>query len=159
MKIIHIVGRSKNGKTTLILEVIAELRKRSLAVGTLKHSGHAHELETPGKDSWRHRKAGAVPSAVATTDQMAVYLPRKPDENPFDRLGHLFAECDIVLVEGYANGPGKNIEVWRAANGKDPLFPERDDILAVVTDDPVETGLPVWPRNNVAAIVDAMMRL
>lgn len=159
MKIIHIVGRSKNGKTTLILELIAELKKRGLAVGTLKHSGHAHELETPGKDSFRHRQAGAVPSAVVTTDQMAVYLPRKPDENPFDRMGYLFAGCDIVLVEGYANGPGKNIEVWRAANGKDPLFPERNDILAVVTDDPIQTGLPVWPRSNVAAIVDAMISL
>ncbi|MDY6905832.1 MAG: molybdopterin-guanine dinucleotide biosynthesis protein MobB [Thermodesulfobacteriota bacterium] len=94
---------------------------------------------------------------TATTDQMAVYLPRYPDENPFDRLGHLFAECDIVMVEGYADGPGKNIEVWRAANGKAPLFTERDDILAVVTDDPVGTGLPVWPRSDVAAIVDAMM--
>lgn len=159
MKIIHVVGRSKNGKTTLILELIAELKKRGLVVGTLKHSGHAHELETPGKDSWRHREAGAVPSAVVTTDQMAVYLPRKPGEDPFDRLGCLFAGCDIVLVEGYADGPGKNIEVWRAANGKDPLFPEREDILAVVTDDPVETGLPVWPRSNMAAIADALMDL
>lgn len=159
MRIIHIVGRSKNGKTTLILELIAEFKGRGLAVGTLKHSGHAHELETPGKDSWRHRQAGAVPSAVVTTDQMALYLPRKPDEDPFERLGHLFSACDIVLVEGYANGPGKNIEVWRAANGKDPLFPDRDDILAVVTDDPVETVLPVWPRSNVPAIADALMCL
>lgn len=159
MKIVHIVGRSKNGKTTLILDLIAELRRRGLNVGTLKHSGHAHELEKPGKDSYRHRQAGAVPAAVVTPDQMAVFMPRQPGENPFDRLGPLFSACDIVLVEGYADGPGLNVEVWRAAAGTEPLFTVRDDIAAVVTDDPVETTLPVWPRSDVPDIADRFIGL
>ncbi len=159
MHIVHITGRSKNGKTTLIIELIQEITRRGLKVGTLKHSGHDHELDKPGKDSFRHRQAGAVPVAISTTSQMAVYLPKAPGENPFDRFAPLFKDCDIILVEGYIDGPGKKIEIWRAEVGKEPLFTERDEILCVVTDDPLETSLPVRPRSDVPALVDFLMNL
>ncbi|MDY6824418.1 MAG: molybdopterin-guanine dinucleotide biosynthesis protein B [Thermodesulfobacteriota bacterium] len=159
MKIVHIVGRSGNGKTTLILELIGELQKRGLQVGTLKHSGHAHELEKPGKDSYRHRKAGGNPAAIATTDQIAVFLPRQPDEDPFNKLASLFDPCDIILVEGYIDGPGIKLEVWRAETHTDPIFHEQEGIHAVVSDDAVETDLPVWPRKNVEALVGRMLSL
>ncbi|MFP4040462.1 MAG: molybdopterin-guanine dinucleotide biosynthesis protein B [Desulfosudaceae bacterium] len=159
MKIIHIVGCSGSGKTTLLVELVRELTSRGRQVGTLKHSGHSHELEKPGKDSYRHRQAGGRPAAVVTTDQMAVFLPRQPDENPFDRLSPLFAACDIILVEGYIEGPGRKIEVWRESLGKQPLFQQREDILAVVTDDPVRTELPVWPGKDLPFIADRVLEL
>ena len=159
MNIVHITGRSKNGKTALIVELIEEMTRRGLKVGTLKHSGHAHELDKPGKDSYLHRQAGAVPVAVSTTNQMAVFLPRDPGENPFDRLFTLFCDCDIVLVEGYINGPGKKIEVWRAGLDKAPLFIERREVQAVVTDDPIETDLPVLPRSDIPSLVDFLITL
>ena len=156
MNIVHIVGRTSSGKTTLIVDLVSEFTRRGLVAGTLKHSGHLHELDKPGKDSYLHRRAGAVPAAVATTDQIAVFLPRASGENPFDRLSPLFSECDIVLVEGYINGPGRKIEVWRESQGSPPLFRERADILAVVTDDPLETDLPIWPRKDIPALVDLL---
>ncbi|MDY6906183.1 MAG: molybdopterin-guanine dinucleotide biosynthesis protein B [Thermodesulfobacteriota bacterium] len=159
MKIVHIVGRSGNGKTTLIIELIEALTKRGLRVGTLKHSSHVHELDKSGKDSYRHRVAGGNPAAIATTDQIAVFLPRAPGENPFDRLSSLFGPCDVILVEGYIEGPGTKIEVWRAATEKTPIAAEQDHILAIVTDDPVETRLPVWPRKDVAALADKIQNL
>ncbi len=159
MNIVHIVGRSKNGKTELIINLVREMKRRGIKVGTLKHSGHAHDLDKPGKDSYRHREAGAEPAAIATTDQMAAYLPRAPEENPFDRLAPLFDNCDIILVEGYSHGPGKNIEVWRSASEAEPVFREREDILAVVTDDPLTTDLPVWPRQDVKLLVDRIMEI
>jgi molybdopterin-guanine dinucleotide biosynthesis protein B len=159
MRIVHIVGRSKNGKTTLIVELIKELTRRGVKVGSLKHSGHDHELDRPGKDSYRHREAGAIPAAISTPSQMAVFLPAIPGENPFDRLGPLFDGCDIVLVEGYVTGPGTKLEVWRAATGKDPFFQERPEIQAVITDDPVETALPVLPLSNVKAVADFLTSL
>lgn len=159
MNIVHIVGRARNGKTALIADLVREITRRGLKAGTLKHSGHDHELDTPGKDSYLHRQSGAIPAAVATTSQIAVYLPRAPGENPFSRLSPLFADCDIILVEGYINGPGRKIEVWRVSEGTEPLFRERDDILAVVTDDPLDTTLPVRPRADVAALADFLLNL
>lgn len=159
MHIVHITGRSKNGKTTLIVALIEEIRRRGLKVGTLKHSGHVHELDKPGKDSYRHRQAGAVPVAVSTTNQLAVFLPYEPTENPFDRVSALFADCDVILVEGYIDGPGRKIEVWRAEVGKEPLFKERREVQALVTDDPVETDLPVLSRSDIPTLVDFLMTL
>jgi len=159
MKIIHIVGRTKSGKTTLIVDLVRELTDRGRRVGTLKHSGHAHELDRPGKDSWTHRQAGSIPAAVTTTDQMAVFLPRQPDENPFERLAALFSSCDVVLVEGYIEGPGVKLEVWRAAREIPPICAERSGLTAVITDDPVQTDLPVWPRSDVKKLADKILAL
>ena len=76
MQTIHIVGRQNHGKTTLIVELIEEFRRRGLRVGTFKHSAHAHELDTPGKDSHRHRLAGAEPVAGITAELIGVFPPR-----------------------------------------------------------------------------------
>jgi len=159
MHIVHITGRSRNGKTTLIVELVREITRRGLRVGTLKHSGHDHELDKPGKDSYRHRQAGAVPAAITTPGQTAVYLPVSPAEEPLERLAPLFKNCDIILVEGYIDGPGKKVEVWRAAVGKEPLFKERTEVLAVITDDTVETALPVLPRSDVSGLADFLLGL
>ncbi|RJP80077.1 MAG: molybdopterin-guanine dinucleotide biosynthesis protein B [Desulfobacteraceae bacterium] len=159
MRIIHIIGRQKNGKTTLIVDLISEFIKRGIRVGTLKHSSHSHELDKPGKDSYLHRIAGACPAAIATKDLMAVYLPKKPGANPFDQLEILFDKTDLILVEGYISGPGKKIEVWRKSVGTAPLFMERNDIEAVITNDVIATTLPVWPRKDIADIADNIMKL
>ncbi len=159
MKLIHIVGRQNNGKTTLIVELVKEFTNQGLEIGTLKHSSHQHELDKPGKDSFLHREAGGHPAAIATLNQIAVYLPRKAGENPFDKLASLYAETDIVLVEGYIAGPGKKVEVWRNEIGSNPLALERDDIIAVITDDDIDTDVPLWPRNDVAKIADNILNL
>ncbi len=159
MKLIHIVGRQNNGKTTLIVELIAELKKRGLQIGTLKHSSHKHELDKPGKDSFLHREAGGYPAAVATANQIAVFIPREPGENPFDKLAPLYDGKDVVIIEGYISGPGKKIEVWRKEVGTRPIFMERNDIEALITDDNVDADIPVWPRNDIAKIADNIMEL
>ncbi len=159
MKLIHIVGRQRNGKTTLIVELVNEMKQRGIHVGTLKHSSHSHELDKPGKDSFLHRQAGALPAAIATFDQIAVYLPRLPDENPFDKLAPLYKNVDLVLIEGYVSGPGKKVEVWRQKVGKAPLIMEKNNIEAVITDDPIDIDSPVWPRNNITMLVDNILTL
>jgi len=159
MKLIHIVGKQNNGKTTLIVDVVKELAGRGLRIGTLKHSGHEHELDRPGKDSFLHREAGGNPAAVVTANMMAVFMPRDKTEDPVEKLVPLFADTDLVLVEGYVDGPGEKIEVWREAVGTDPMIFERDDIKAVVTDDDIKTDLPVWPRKDVSSITDNICAL
>jgi molybdopterin-guanine dinucleotide biosynthesis protein B len=159
MKIIHIVGRQKNGKTTLIIDLIAEMKKRGIRVGTLKHSSHSYELDKPGKDSFLHRKAGSIPAAIATKDLMAIFLPREPHENPFEKMAPLFNHTDLVLVEGYASGPGKKVEVWRKEAGTTPLLFEQNSIEAVITDDQIKTDRPVWPRKDIVRLADHILEL
>ena len=159
MQIIHIIGRQNNGKTTLMVELLKEIKKRGLRVGTVKHSSHAHELDKPGKDSFRHREAGGLPAAVVTKNQMAVYFSLEDEEDPFNHLAPLFKEVDMLLVEGHLNGPGKKIEVWRKKICDRPLCLERNDIEAVITDDDVETGLPILARDDINKITDYVCKL
>jgi molybdopterin-guanine dinucleotide biosynthesis protein B len=159
MKLIHIVGRQNNGKTTLIIDLLKELKSRGLNVGTLKHSSHVHELDKPGKDSFLHREAGGSPAAVATKNQLAVYMTRQPQEDPFNYLAPLFEKTDLVLIEGYISGPGKKVEVWRKKLGTTPLVLERNDIEAVVTNDKIDTDQPVWKRSNIANLADNICQL
>jgi len=152
---IHVVGRRNHGKTTLLVELVAELRRQGLRVGTLKHSSHTHELDTPGKDSHRHRLAGGDPAAIVTPQLCAAYLPRaEGGDDPYARLMPLFEGCDLLLVEGNLERPGGlKIEVWRAEHGTTPRASEQpDEIAAVVTDDTLKDlpdSVVVLPRSDV----------
>lgn len=159
MKLVHIIGRKNNGKTTLIVELIQELKRRGVNVGSLKHSGHEHELDTPGKDSYRHHAAGGDPAVVMTQNQVAIYLSRDPGDDFLEKLAPLYSSTDVVLVEGYINGPGKKIEVWRQEVGTDPLVNERNDIVAVVTNDKLEVELPTLPRDDMNGLADFIVDL
>ena len=158
MKRIHIVGRQNHGKTTLVVDLVRELSQRGIRVGTIKHSSHRHELDTPGKDSHRHREAGAAAAAIVTEDLIGVYLPRAKGAEFYERLEGLFADCDLVLVEGHLDWPGPKIEVWRAAVGGTCLATEHDDIVAVVTDDQLEADVPRWPRSQPAELADHILK-
>jgi molybdopterin-guanine dinucleotide biosynthesis protein MobB len=152
MRRLHIVGRRNHGKTTLVVELVRELSWWGISVGTIKHSSHDHELDTPGKDSHRHRLAGGSPAAIITPGLIATYNQRSSDEDPYDKLQGLFESCDLILVEGDLERPEFKVEVWRADLGTPPLARDRQDILAVVTEDPVQVEVPVWPRNDVTLL-------
>ncbi|GAB6166353.1 molybdopterin-guanine dinucleotide biosynthesis protein B [Thermostilla marina] len=158
MNLIHIVGRKNHGKTTLVTALLEEFRRREIRVGSIKHSPHVHELDTPGKDSHRHRLAGASPVAVVTSELLGIYIPRT-DGDFLTALAPLFAPCRLVLVEGFVDGPGKKIEVWRAERQTTPLALEHDDIVAVVSDDHPDVPVPVWLRKDVSAIADRILEL
>ena len=157
MKTLHIVGGKNHGKTTLIVELVGELTGRGLRVGTIKHTSHTHDLDTPGSDSYRHRQAGAVPAAIVTRDLVGVFFPRP--EDLYQQLSPLLAGCDLVLVEGHMGHAGPKIEVWRESFGTPCLAGSRKDILALVTDDPAEVGVPVWPRSDVRFVTDRVLDL
>ena len=157
MHTIHIVGRKNHGKTTLVLELLAEFGKRGLRVGSVKHSVHVHELDTPGKDSHSHRLAGAEPVAVVTSELVAVFQSRR--DNFYEQLAPLYAHCDLVLVEGHIDGPGIKLEVWRESIGGPCLADERADIAAVISDDQPKASVPVMPRCDVPTIADKILAL
>jgi molybdopterin-guanine dinucleotide biosynthesis protein B len=158
MNRIHIVGRRNHGKTTLVVELVQEFCRRGIRVGTIKHSRHVHELDRPGKDSYRHRAAGSQPAAIITRDSVGIFLSRDGGCD-YRRMEPLFAECQLVLVEGDIDAPGVKVEVWRAVMGSVCLAADRGDIAAVISDDTPVVPVPVWPRSDVARLADRIWGL
>lgn len=161
---IHIVGRKNSGKTTLIVELVSQLTQLGHRVGTIKHTHHHHELDVPGKDSFRHRQAGAAAVGVLAPTMNAVFWPvgAVEHEETGDRYAammRVFHECDIVLVEGDSRTAAPKIEVWRAATQTEPLAGNDKAILALVTDDPVQTDVPVRGRSDVADLASWILAL
>jgi molybdopterin-guanine dinucleotide biosynthesis adapter protein len=153
---VHLVGLKNAGKTTLMIELIGELRRRNYRVGAIKHSPHAHPLDQPGKDSFRHGEAGASPTAFVTGAGTAVFLDASPGADIYALLTPLYADCDLILVEGDIRSPGPRVEVWRAALGRPPLACENPDILAVISDDPAPVSSACWPRRDLAGLASEM---
>jgi len=131
----HIIGHAGCGKTTLIAELIRLLVEKGIQVGSMKHSSHVHELDKPGKDSFCHRQAGAVPVSMVTEAMSAVYLPRTQEYTPAKLLDSFYGQVDIVLIEGWISGPHDKIEVWRKTVGRPPLFSSIKQVKAIVSDD------------------------
>ena len=155
MKRIHVVGRKNSGKTTLIVELVEHLTARGLRVGTIKHTHHQHELDTPGKDSHRHRRAGAAVVGILSPLLNAVFIPfGGPHDAPdrYESLAPLFRDCDLVLVEGHSQAHALKVEVWRSATGQPPLADGDGAIRTVVSDEPLTVSVPIVPRSDVAAL-------
>ena len=163
MKWVHIVGGKDQGKTTFLVEVVGELTRRGLRVGTIKHTPHGHEPDQPGKDSYRHRRAGASVASFIAGPMTAVYFLTPEGDCPYERLKDLYEGCDLVLVEGDAGRAAASdhvimkFEVWRQALGVEPMARVRGDIAGIVTDDPIEIGIAVWPRKDAGGFVDHLL--
>lgn len=142
--VVSIVGRKNSGKTTMVVALAAELKRRGHRVATVKH-GHPHfEVDRPGSDSWRHYHEGGADAVLLASSARLVLIERQDDEpDPRAMIERFFAGrgYDLVLVEGYKRGPFPKIEIFRAAAGHDrPVYPADDaeraaTFLAVVTDD------------------------
>jgi molybdopterin-guanine dinucleotide biosynthesis protein B len=163
MKRIHIIGGKNHGKTTLVTDLVAELQSRGMRVGTIKHTHHQHELDTPGKDSHRHREAGASVVGILSCSMNAVFWPKKDPasqesgDERYNAFTSAFADCDLVLVEGDTRTSAPKLEVWRAVNDTPPIANHITDVRMIVTDDPIETAVPVLARANVSAIADFIL--
>lgn len=159
MRVIGLSGWSGAGKTTLLARLIPVLRQRGLRVSTLKHAHHAFDIDTPGKDSYAHRQAGATEVLISSGRRWALMheLRDGAEARLSDLLQHL-SPVDLVLVEGFKTSVHRKIEVYRAANGKQPLHPGDASIIAVASDTPFpEAGRPVIPIDEVEALADFML--
>ena len=153
MHVVGFCGPSGVGKTTLIEGVIAGLKAAGQRVSVVKHAHKVFDIDQPGKDSWRHRQAGAAEVVVANGRRLA--LVREFDTEQDLSVHQLLAElsdCDWALVEGFKHGDLPKIEVWRQALGRAPLYPEDPFVVAVVTDRP--EALPQATTRPVLALDD-----
>ncbi len=151
--IISLVGKSSSGKTTLMEKLIVELKKRGSKVAIVKHSHHADDLDTAKKDTWRFTQAGAALSAINSLDHLAIF--RKMDHffDPEEISSFVLWDYDVILTEGFKGSPYPKIEVHRAEQGKD-LVSEKELLLAVVTDEPLDVSVPQYAHDDVNGIAD-----
>jgi molybdopterin-guanine dinucleotide biosynthesis adapter protein len=161
MRIIGITGWSGAGKTTLILKLIPLLTAKGLKVSTLKHAHHMFDVDTPGKDSYEHRAAGATEVLIASGNRFALmHELRGAPEPPLEVLLAKLSAVDLVLIEGFKRAPHPKIEVFRAANGKEALHPGNASIVAIASDRPFpDAGRPVLPLDDAPAIADMALQL
>ncbi len=127
-------GWSGSGKTTLLTALLPLLRARGLRVSTIKHAHHGFDMDRPGKDSFRHREAGAHEVMVASSTRWALLHELDGPEPSLDDLLRRMSPVDLVLVEGFKTSACAKLEVYRPALGQPPIWPGRPDIVAVASD-------------------------
>jgi molybdopterin-guanine dinucleotide biosynthesis protein B len=154
MRIFGIAGWSGSGKTTLVTALIPEFLAQGVSVSTVKHAHHGFDIDRPGKDSWRHREAGAREVMVASDRRWALMHELQGASEPaLDCLIAKMSPVDLVLVEGFKRHPHPKIEIYRQALGKPPLYPDDRFVVAVAADgEPPGLPLPWLPLSDAAAI-------
>lgn len=156
--VISFIARPNHGKTTLLEKLLAEFADRNLQIGVIKHHVHEFEFDKKGKDTWRHKQAGA--HTVILSSPAGIGLVRDVDDDKdVDELVNLyFAGMDLVLTEGYKWEHYPKIEVFRTARGGTPLDGRNDTWLAFVSDAELDTDLPHFGLNDIAKLADFLLQ-
>ena len=153
MRIIGIAGYSGSGKTTLIEKLVPLFVRDGLRVSLIKHAHHEFDVDYPGKDSYRHRHAGCTEVLVTSSTRWALmHELREAAEPGLQEQLKLLAPCDLVLVEGYKSEPIPRVEVHRRASRAPLLYPEDPHVVALATDEPLDTPLPQFPLDDAPAV-------
>ena len=153
MKIFGFAGWSGSGKTTLIEKLIPRFVKQGLSVSLVKHAHHTFDVDQPGKDSYRHRHAGASEVLVTSSRRwVLMHELRGAAEPPFEAQLARLSPCDLVIVEGFKHAAIPKLEVWRRVTGEPLLHPNDPHIVALASDSKIETRLPLLELNDDASI-------
>jgi molybdopterin-guanine dinucleotide biosynthesis protein B len=162
MKVVGFSGYSGSGKTTLVEQIISRLKLAGQRVSVVKHAHHDFDIDHEGKDSWRHRQAGAFEVVVASDRRLAKIREYEVESEP--TVHQLIVEvydCDWVLVEGFKHADILKIEVWRAAANKPAQYPNDPFVVAISTDSPDQlpqpTGLPLLDLNDPDAVAHFLL--
>jgi len=154
--VISIVGKSGSGKTTLIEQLIPELKSKGLRVATIKHHVHpGFEIDIPGKDTWRHAKAGSDLVIIASPDKIAT-IKKTKKELSLDKIIHEIIEIDIILTEGYLKAGNPAIEVVRSELGTN-LICSLEQLIAIATDVPINCKIPQFGINDPESIANFLV--
>ncbi len=147
---LQIVGRKKSGKTRLIENLTRELVKRGYRIATIKHTSHDHDFDRPGTDSWRHRKAGSE-STIILSPHNWICHSSLPGENTMRTLEEtLFRDKDLVICEGHRERETPMIEC--VARGQEPIFKDRSNMIALISEDRSATGIPNFDPANITEV-------
>jgi molybdopterin-guanine dinucleotide biosynthesis adapter protein len=145
--IVCFVGKSNSGKTTFIERVIPELVRAGYKIATVKHAGHGFDLDTEGKDSWRHKQAGASSVVILSKGSMAMFADVSDQLKPEDvRARFLDDTYDLIIVEGWKH------------EGYPKIVIIREQVLAVVSDKPIDLQVPRFDLNDIPAVAALIMK-
>jgi molybdopterin-guanine dinucleotide biosynthesis adapter protein len=158
MKTFGFAGWSGSGKTTLIEKLIPLFVKRGLRVSLIKHAHHSFDVDHPGKDSYRHRHAGAAEVLVTSSRRWVLMHELRGGKEPSfeEQIAHL-SPCDLLIIEGFKYAPIPKLEVWRAESGEALLHPNDPHVVAVASDTKLETKLPLLDLNAHEAIAEFIL--
>jgi molybdopterin-guanine dinucleotide biosynthesis protein B len=155
--LIAVVGRSGAGKTTLLEKLIRELKQRGFRIGTVKHDVHGFDMDKPGKDTWRHKKAGAVMTLISSPYQIGMVKDVDHDHG-LDELLPLFKDVDLILVEGYKRSTKPKIEIFRPEVHDEPLCRADDQLIALVSDMALDLGVPRFSLDDTSGLAEFLTR-
>jgi len=150
-EIITIVGKSNSGKTTLLEKLIFNLTQKGYKIGSVKHAHNSFDMDTKGKDSYRHKKAGAAGTLVITKDKIAMI---KNDKTGYiDKMQYYLADNDIIMAEGFKKQQLPKIEIFRTQSvHKKPLCMDDKTLIAFVTDSDYKPNVPVFKLDEIDKI-------
>jgi len=152
--IVSIVGKSDSGKTTLIERLIPEIKRRGYCVASVKHDTHGFEIDREGKDSFRHKKAGAVISLISSPEKVALVADVDRDLTLAELRERFISNVDLIISEGYYRDSQPKIEVFREAAHGEPLCTENDHLIAFASDAPLDRGVPCFGLDEIERIAD-----
>jgi len=152
--IVSIVGKSSSGKTTFLEKLIREICSRGYRVATIKHSHHDLSFDQPNKDSWRHAQAGAAATMVSSANAVRIIQPVTQELSTEQSARLLGEDYDLILTEGFSHGSAPKIEVHRKAAG--PLLENAKNLLAVVTDEPLEIETRQFALEDAKGVADLL---
>jgi molybdopterin-guanine dinucleotide biosynthesis protein MobB len=158
MKRYGVTGWKNAGKTGLMERLVSDITARGFSVSTVKHAHHSFDVDQPGKDSHRHREAGAHEVLLASKHRIALMTElRGSDEPSLEDLLARLAPVDLVLIEGYKRDRHPKVEAFRAETGNPLIAPEDETIRAIASDTPMDMDRPVFDLNDTAAIADFIL--
>ena len=156
MRVIGLTGLSGSGKTTLVVRLVPELVRRGYRVSTMKHAHHAFDVDRPGKDSYRHREAGATEVLVASAARWALMHEQRGElEASAAELMRHMTPVDLLIVEGFKREDHDKLEIHRRETGQPLIYPGDPHVVAVLSDEPLPAcPLPVIDIDDVASVAD-----
>lgn len=159
---IAIVGISNSGKTTLVEKLVSKFKGLGLRVGTIKHSRHQHQIDVPGKDSWRHKNSGAERTLFIGPQTMQLVADMTDAPSPDSLAERYLGDLDIILMEGFMSSRIEKIEVVRSERSRRPITARADGLLALATDiespELTDIGVPVLRLDDHDAIGDFILK-
>jgi molybdopterin-guanine dinucleotide biosynthesis protein B len=152
--IISIVGKSDSGKTTLIEKLVPELTRRGYRIATVKHDVHGFEVDREGKDSWRHKQAGAHTVVISSPKKVALIRDVEKDLTLEEIREKLIQDVDLILSEGYKKDVQPKIEIFRKEKHKELLCTKEDNLVAIVSDKKFRVGVSCFFLDDIRGVAD-----
>lgn len=157
MRVYGVIGWKNSGKTSLMERLVAEITGRGFTVSTVKHVHHDVDLDHEGKDTWRHRAAGASEVVLASAHRFAILREHRGPEPELTEVLARLAPVDLVLVEGYKRDAHRKVEVWRRETGHELIQTHDPLVRAVATDEALSLPVPVLDLNDTGAVADFIL--